>query len=351
MTQPSTPSPDQGQPDQEQPEHGQDRPLIAGTPAGEPPAAEPVAAGPVAAGPVAAGPVAAEPVAAEPVAVPVPPQVAQVPPFAAPPFQTWPASPPPEPIRVHVPPTSRQAPGWLWPVVGMAWVLLAVGVAVVQSNPATHVDLFSRKGPTQAARTAAPTYPTPYTPPTPSRVPRTTVPAPPTVPPSVYTGTGDAVITLDRPPGFAAVRFECPACSGHTLVRSDGADSLVVNRVGPFVGTRWLDVTGPPVTRLTVEVTGSWTMTVGGMDLVPTVDGVATGTDDAVFLVTRPTRTAQASFTGRGNFVVWVVELDRDYQSPDLRVNEIGDFAGVIDLEGPALVQVSGRGDWSVAPA
>ncbi|CCH33215.1 hypothetical protein ABZ816_19190 [Actinosynnema sp. NPDC047251] len=251
---------------------------------------------------------------------------------------------PPVPLR------SRTAPGWLLPVIGLAWVLLAVGVAVVQSNPATYLDLFGVRRPVQARPTVDPLPP--YAPPTTaSRAPRTTVPALPTVPPSVYTGTGNAVITLDRPRGFAAVRFECPECAGHTLVRSEGFDTLVVNRIGPYVGTRRLTAMGRPATKLTVEVTGSWTMTVGGMDLVPTVDAAATGADDGVFLVARPTRTARVSFQGRGNFAVWVMELDRDYQAPDLRVNDIGDYAGGIALEGPALVQVQGEGDWSVTPA
>ncbi|WP_367136478.1 hypothetical protein [Saccharothrix sp. HUAS TT1] len=176
----------------------------------------------------------------------------------------------------------------------------------------------------------------------------TTTTAPP--PPSVFTGVGDDVIAVDRPAGFKVVRFECPACTGNTVLKSDGFESLLVNEIGAYSGTRWMDIRdGSRTSTLTVKATGSWTITVGEHDLLDTARGPMSGTGDAVLFFTGSSKKARITNTGESNFVVHAVELAEG--RVELLVNHIGGYEGTVLLSGPAVIQVMSGGDWTITPS
>ncbi len=157
------------------------------------------------------------------------------------------------------------------------------------------------------------------------------------------------MIDVGRPAGIKIVEFECPACRGNTVLKSDGFDSLLVNEIGPYSGRMWMDVRdGSRTSTLTVQATGAWTVTIGGLDLAETTSGVAAGRGDSVVLLTTSSRKARITNTGESNFAVHVVSLSAS--TLDLAVNHIGGYEGTVPLAGPALVQVTSSGEWTVAP-
>jgi hypothetical protein len=179
---------------------------------------------------------------------------------------------------------------------------------------------------------------------------KATTTSPPPPPPSVFTGTGDDVITVDRPVGLKIVKFECPTCSGNTVLKSDGFESLLVNEIGAYHGTRWMDIRdGSRTSTLTVNATGSWTITVGGLDLVETTQGPMSGTGDAVLFFLGSSKKVKITNSGEGNFVVHAVSLKES--RIELLVNHIGGYEGTVPLSGPAIIQVTSTGNWTITPS
>ncbi|MER5264674.1 hypothetical protein ABTZ99_21625 [Actinosynnema sp. NPDC002837] len=176
----------------------------------------------------------------------------------------------------------------------------------------------------------------------------TTIPPPP--PPSVFTGVGDDVITLDRPAGVKVVKFECPVCSGNTVLKSDGFESLLVNEIGAYSGTRWLDIRdGARTSTLTVNATGSWTVTVGGLEVAEIAQGPMSGTGDAVLIYSGAGKKARITNVGESNFAVHAVSLQESRIK--LLVNHIGGYEGTVPLTGPAVIQVTSGGNWTITPS
>jgi len=274
-----------------------------------------------------------------------------VPPEPVPPYGPQPQwGPPPgapygPPPGQYVPPRSKKTKRWPWIVVGVIALLVVISAA--------NDGLRPKRDPAAAAASSAPAElakaPTATAKPT-TTTTRATTTAPPPPPPTVYTGQGDDVLTLDRPSGLKIVKFECPACTSNTTLKSDGFESLLVNEIGAYSGLRWADIRdGGRTTTLTVGAEGAWTVTVGGIELVPAVDGVATGSGDSVVLFTGRSTKARIGNVGGGNFAVHVLSTKKD--GIDLAVNTIGGYEGTVPLAGPALVQVTSDGDWSITPS
>jgi hypothetical protein len=245
-------------------------------------------------------------------------------------------------------PSRPKSKRWPWVIAAVVGLLVVIGVANGGKRAADKVGAAATsssaaelaKAPTTAAKTTTTT--------TTTRPTTTTTPPPP--PPTVYTGQGDDVITLDRPSGIKIVKFECSACTGNTVLKSDGFESLLVNEIGAYSGLRWMDIRdNSRTTTLTVSAQGAWTVTVGGLDMAPVVDGVASGNGDSVvFLAGRSTK-AKITNVGDSNFAVHVASIKTSRL--DLAVNTIGGYEGTVPLAGPAIVQISSSGDWSVTPS
>ncbi|CAN5160771.1 hypothetical protein BH09PAT3_BH09PAT3_7140 [soil metagenome] len=175
--------------------------------------------------------------------------------------------------------------------------------------------------------------------------------APPSVTPKVYTGTGDDVITIEKPANSAAIlKFECPSCTRNTSVKTNGADSLLVNTVGTYSGSHLIDSSeGSNTTQATIAATGAWTLSISGLDQAVNMNRQpVNGQGDSVVYATGETTTATLNNNGDENFVVKVYPTKGG--NTDLAVNTIGSYSGTVPLQTPSYIQVTSNGVWSITP-
>ncbi|MCX4698996.1 hypothetical protein [Streptomyces sp. NBC_01373] len=173
---------------------------------------------------------------------------------------------------------------------------------------------------------------------------------PKVVEPKIYEGTGDDVVTIEKPAeGAAIVSFECAACTSNVMVKTNGAESLIVNTIGAYSGRHLIDVrSGGSTTQATIKATASWKLTVSGLDKATAVSGASvSGTGNDVLRVTGETTKAAVTNQGESNFIVSVYPEDG---FSDLPINTIGAYKGTVPMESPAYVQITSSGNWSVMP-
>jgi len=158
------------------------------------------------------------------------------------------------------------------------------------------------------------------------------------------TGSGDDVVKIQAVESLAIVKFNCPDCSGNVTLTTDGAEGLLVNTIGSYSGTHFINVSDGSVTnQLTVTAEGSWTASI--MDYTSASTALSGEGDTALFLTGAAT-SARIKNTGEGNFVVQVYSSG----GTDLAVNEIGSYAGTVPMSFPCLVQITSEGAWSIQP-
>ena len=182
---------------------------------------------------------------------------------------------------------------------------------------------------------------------------KTEAPTPPPPPPEpkVYQGSGDDVVTIQKPAdGPAIIAFECSNCSGNTVLKTNGAESLLVNTIGSYSGSHLIDVrSGSYTTEATINATGVWKMTVSRLDKAMQSTGQAlSGQGDSVLHITGRTTKAEISNTGDSNFVVDVYPENGGFS--DLAVNTIGSYKGTVPLKTSAYIQITSNGTWSITP-
>jgi hypothetical protein len=231
--------------------------------------------------------------------------------------------------------------------------LIVVGSAAGGSKPAQPAAVAS---PTASASTSSnvTTYtntgaPTPaaYTP-TPTPTP---TPTQPKVAAQHYKGAGDDVVTLKTPVTSAAVvTFTCQACSSNTVLKSDGRESLLVNEIGAYSGTRLINIHDNSLTTtLTVNADAAWTIDVADVFSLKETDGPASGHGDKVLLYYGPASASKAKIKNVGESNFAVKAYGSGIYSP-LLVNEIGSYQGTVPFSTPAIVEISSSGDWSITP-
>ncbi|HEY2191552.1 MAG TPA: hypothetical protein VGH76_04500 [Actinomycetospora sp.] len=247
-----------------------------------------------------------------------------------------PLSPPPFQQQGGPPQPPKKRRRWLWVLGGIVALIVVISAAnhggSTTAPAASTAPSASASAPAAGGQSAAP------------------APAPAT-PPKVYTGKGDDVVKIDKSAGPAILTFACPKCSGNTIVQSNGADPLLVNTIDSYTGKKAIDVTdGSTTSELTIKATGSWKVTVGGLDQAKQATGDApiTGKGDDVIMLSGDTTTAAITNKGGANFIVQDTPADGGF--PDLAVNTIGSYTGTVQLSAPALVQVTSVGTWSITP-
>jgi hypothetical protein len=251
---------------------------------------------------------------------------------------------------VPAPPAKKRRRRWPWVLGGVVLLLIVIisnenknsspSAPAAAALPAAGATGLPSAPATQARQSAPPTQQAPES-------------APPTqqyLPAEAHSGRGDDVVTTNwgAHPGY--VRFECPACTGNTVVQTDGDESLLVNTIGAYKGTKWINIKDGTSTRtLTVKATGRWTLTISDADKLPSYDAAApaSGSGDAVVVFHGSVSKAKITNSGAGNFAVEVVSNS----GMDLAVNEIGNYDGTVPLTGPAIVQVTSDGKWTIAPS
>src|SRR3546814_5270692 len=96
------------------------------------------------------------------------------------------------------------------------------------------------------------------------------------------TGAGDSVLDVNIAT-TAIVTFSCPTCSSNTVLTTNGPESLLVNEIGPYTGTRLLNTSeGSITTRFTITADSNWVLIVDDWTTDPQTAGAATGTGHAV---------------------------------------------------------------------
>jgi hypothetical protein len=168
-----------------------------------------------------------------------------------------------------------------------------------------------------------------------------------TFPTQTFTGTGDFVQAVDVQ-DTAVVTFECATCTSNTVLKTNGRDSLLVNTIGAHRGQYVVNTSdGEVITQMTVNADAAWTITVADLTTVPVVAGPASGSGDSVVIMSDEFSVAALSNDGDSNFVVR--EFGTSSFTP-LIANEIGAYRGTVEMEGPAIVQVTSNGAWSITP-
>lgn len=162
-----------------------------------------------------------------------------------------------------------------------------------------------------------------------------------------HEGTGDDVVVTNWPARPAVVTFECLVPGGNVAVQTDGSESMLVNTIGSYRGSRWINIHENTRTRaFLVTAPGPWRLAVADLDSLAPRGSRASGAGDSVVYLSEGITEATISHQGRGNFIV---EVAGAADEPiDLAVNEIGAFHETVPLTGPALVQVSSAGRWRI---
>jgi hypothetical protein len=171
--------------------------------------------------------------------------------------------------------------------------------------------------------------------------------------PKVYEGTGDDVVTIQKPyeSASAIVKFECPTCTHYLSVRSNGADSLLVSDIGAYSGSHLIDTAKGSVTsELTITANAAWKVTVGYLDMATQqIAGQPVGgTGDTVVHLLGSTYKAAITNFGESNFTIKT--FPEDGGNANLAVNTIGSYKGTVPLVAPSYVQVGSKGNWTITP-
>lgn len=189
----------------------------------------------------------------------------------------------------------------------------------------------------------------PTSPPTPTS---TAPPAPHDVPTETHTGKGEGQFASTWPAdqlGFFT--FDCPKCGSNVIISTDGGEFGLVNAIGKYRGTTWLN-TEPdrPTRKVTVLADAAWTATITDYRSLPALSpgAPASGKGDAVFRI--PEGVTRVRFTAKtgGNIALWI----HSDKIRDLLVNQIGNVEVDRDVRGPAYLKVEGyEASWTVTPS
>lgn len=178
----------------------------------------------------------------------------------------------------------------------------------------------------------------------------TSKPPPAPQEPETHAGKGNATVTTKWParPGF--VTFACPKCTGNVFVETDGTERLLVNAIGAFKGTQWINImSGDSTGKFTVEANAAWTLTIADERSLPVLEQGKPMSGKGPAVLSSPGKASSLAVVGKGkdNFGLWAV-IDG---FPDLLINEIGDYQGTVPLEGASLIEVDTPNSWTVTPA
>lgn len=177
-------------------------------------------------------------------------------------------------------------------------------------------------------------------------------PVPRDVPTETHTGKGEGQFAVTWPAdqlGFFT--FDCPKCSSNVIISTDGGEFGLVNAIGAYKGTTWLN-TEPdrPTTKVTVLANAPWTATIADYRSLPVASPGAptSGKGDAVLRV--PPGITKVKFTAktRGNIALWV----HSAEDRDLLLNQIGNVEVEREVRGPAYLRVDGyEATWTLTPS
>jgi hypothetical protein len=171
------------------------------------------------------------------------------------------------------------------------------------------------------------------------------------------TGRGDSVQRFTIPASSAAIVTLSHRGSSNFIVESldtsGGTNDLLVNTIGNYSGTRFMDTSaGEHSSALEIQADGPWTITIKHPTKARSWSGsgALSGNGDDVVRVS-PTvsgfTAVTLSHSGDSNFIVTSYAND----GTDLVVNEIGSYRGSKTLpSGTYAIEVEADGSWSITP-
>ncbi|KRF29497.1 DUF2510 domain-containing protein [Phycicoccus sp. Soil802] len=164
-------------------------------------------------------------------------------------------------------------------------------------------------------------------------------------------GRGDAIIKL---PKGAAAGIVTMTHRGSSNIAASVLDSsnqptgdLLVNEIGNYSGVTvyGLNDFGGDPTKIKITADGSWTIRIAPVSSAPVLPKSVTGVGDKVFRYDGSASDWAISHKGSSNFAV----IQSGGLMPNLAVNEIGNYKGVVPLiEGPSVVTITADGRWSL---
>jgi hypothetical protein len=166
----------------------------------------------------------------------------------------------------------------------------------------------------------------------------------PTVEPLEFSGSGNKILQFDSGPFVATI-----AHGGNRNFVVWGMDSglndtdLLVNTIGDYQGR----VLGSDDSYggLKIEGDGNWTVQVVPVSQAPRLSGSVQGTGDDVFIWDGSRTVASINHNGSRNFVVWLFSSS----GTDLLINDIGPFSGESVIE-DGVFEINADGNWSITP-
>lgn len=162
--------------------------------------------------------------------------------------------------------------------------------------------------------------------------------------PMSFQGSGDDVLDIGDFSDSAVLTFTCNGCSSNTTLKTDGREGLLVNTIGSYAGSHFINLmNGSMTTRVIIGATGSWRVTI---EDVVAASSAKSGSGDAALLYLDDATKARITNRGESNFVVKSYPLSGNRGG--LLVNEIGSYQGTVPLEAPAFVQVISSGSWTI---
>jgi hypothetical protein len=170
----------------------------------------------------------------------------------------------------------------------------------------------------------------------------------------MYSGSGDDIIDVEKPPGLTIAHITGNAASRHfavTSLDSEGnAIELLANTTEPYDGTRPLDfMDGQNTTRFEVAATGDWTIEILPLPMADVIDvpGSFAGNGDRVLILgagVPDTAHIVGNAAGR-HFAV----LGYGPSFPDLLVNTTEPYDGRVIVRGDTLVlEVVAADEWTI---
>lgn len=164
-------------------------------------------------------------------------------------------------------------------------------------------------------------------------------------------GRGDAIVKLPKGALSGVVTFTHKGSSNVAASVLDSSNQptgdLLVNEIGNYSGVTAYgmnDFGGDP-TKIKISADGSWTIRIAPVSSAPALPKSATGTGDRVFRYDGDSSDWAISHKGSSNFAV----IQMGGLMPNLAVNEIGSYKGVVPLiEGPSVVTITADGRWSM---
>jgi hypothetical protein len=173
--------------------------------------------------------------------------------------------------------------------------------------------------------------------------------------PVTKAGTGSSVVDLPAGSSYGMVSAISTG-SGVFAITELAADNtptgdLLVDTSGPYSGTTayGLVSVGAKATKLKIDASGPWHMTIAPLDRAPTLTLPAKGGSNAVYIYLGPAMNWKIVHTAAASSNFSVVQYA---QMPNLLVNAIGNYTGTVPVTaGPTVVTVDASGPWSVIAA